>query len=250
MNKRVGSSTDAHPAHHDGVAWGLSIILPSEEYCGSAKWPERCCGRLHSGAFSTLRAAIARPSGCAFSAPPLERRRRSDARSSARPPPPNGLERHKTSPCSSSTATMTLSSNVDSRKPHHLTSFLHSVARASEPELTLLLVHSRTPPAPLDTVRALSPGRGRQSSAQGFSFSTAGGDTSPGNLPHLNRSHSLVGSPQRRRWPGKRVLARLRRSSRLRIPDSKPLPTPATFFPRPPDRVSGRGEKCSVPLSL
>jgi hypothetical protein len=67
---------------------GLSIILPSEEYCGSVKRPERCWGWLHSGAFSTLRAAIARPSGCAFSAPPLERRRRSDTRSSARPPPP------------------------------------------------------------------------------------------------------------------------------------------------------------------
>src|SRR5277367_3893223 len=64
---------------------------------------------------------------------------------------------------------MTLGSNVDSRKPHHLTSFLHSVAPASEPELALLLVHARTPFAPLDTVRALSPGRGRQSSAQGFS---------------------------------------------------------------------------------
>src|SRR5271170_6932479 len=91
---------------------------------------------------------------------------------------------------------MTLSSNVDSRKPHHPTSFIRSVARASEPELTLLLVHSRTPLAPLDTVRALSPGRGRQSSAQGFTFSTAGGDTSPGNLPHLSRSLSLVGSPR------------------------------------------------------
>ena len=43
-------------------------------------------------------------------------------------------------------------------------------------------------PAPPDTVRALSPGRGRQSSAQGFTFSTAGGDTSPGNLPHLTDS--------------------------------------------------------------
>src|SRR5260370_32442177 len=115
---------------------------------------------------------------------------------------------------------MTLSSNVDSRKPHHLTSFLHSVARASEPELALLLVHTRTPSGPLDTVRALSPGRGRQSSAQGFSFSTAGGDTSPGNVPHLNRSHSLVGSPRRRRWPGERGLARLPRSSRARNSDS------------------------------
>jgi hypothetical protein len=60
----------------------------------------------------------------------------------------------------------------------------------------LLLVHSRTLAAPLDTVRALSPGRGRQSSAQGFTFSTAGGDTSPGSLPHLSPSHSLVGSPR------------------------------------------------------
>src|SRR5271170_4149893 len=91
---------------------------------------------------------------------------------------------------------MTLGSNVDSRKPHHPTSFLHSVPRASEPELALLLVHARTPLAPLDTVRALSPGRGRQSSAQGFTFSTAGGDTSPGNLPHLSPPHSLVGSPR------------------------------------------------------
>src|SRR5260370_42072395 len=91
---------------------------------------------------------------------------------------------------------VTLGSNVDSRKPHHPTSFLHSVPRASEPELTLLLVHSRTLAAPLDTVRALSPGRGRQSSAQGFTFSTAGGDTSPGNLPQLSRSLSLVGSPR------------------------------------------------------
>ena len=114
---------------------------------------------------------------------------------------------------------MTLASNV-----------LHSVPRASQPEPTLMLVHSRTPLAPLDTVRALSPGRGRQSSVQGFTFSTAGGDTSPGNLPHLNRSHSLVGSPRRRRWPGKRVLAHLRRSPRLRISDSKPLPTPQHIF--------------------
>src|ERR1700688_28350 len=106
---------------------------------------------------------------------------------------------------------MTLSSNVDSRKPHHPTSFLHSVPRASEPELTLLLVHSRTPLAPLDTVRALSPGRGRQSSAQGFSFSTAGGDTSPGNLPHLNRSHSLVGSPRSASLAREGALAWVRR---------------------------------------
>src|SRR5713226_4926012 len=84
---------------------------------------------------------------------------------------------------------VTLGSNVDSRKPHQPSSFHDSVPRASEPELTLLLVHSRTPLAPLDTVRALSPGRGRQSSAQGFTFSTAGGDTSPGNLPHLTNPH-------------------------------------------------------------
>src|ERR1700730_13505381 len=91
---------------------------------------------------------------------------------------------------------VTLGSNVDSRKPHHLSSFHHAVPRASEPELTLLLVHSRTPLAPLDTVRALSPGRGRQSSAQGLTLSKRGGDTSPGNLPHLSPSHSLVGSPR------------------------------------------------------
>src|SRR5260370_31126053 len=81
---------------------------------------------------------------------------------------------------------MTLSSNVDSRKPHHPTSFLHSVPRASEPELALLLDHTSTPSGPLDTVRALSPGRGRQSSAQGFSFITPGADPSPRNLPHLH----------------------------------------------------------------
>src|SRR5947209_19716884 len=91
---------------------------------------------------------------------------------------------------------MTLGSDIDSCKPHQPSSFHDLVPRASEPELTLLLVHSRTPLAPLDTVRALSPGRGRQSSAQGFTFSTAGGDTSPGNLPHLSPSHSLVGSPR------------------------------------------------------
>src|SRR5271163_2263193 len=125
---------------------------------------------------------------------------------------------------------VTLRSNVNSRKPHQPSSFLDSVPGASEPELMLLCVHSKTLPAPLDTVRALSPGRGRQSSAQGFTFSTAGGDTSPGNLSHLSRSHSLVGSPRRRRWPGKRVLARLRRSSRPRISDSNPLPTPRHIF--------------------
>src|ERR1700747_870080 len=66
---------------------------------------------------------------------------------------------------------MTLSSNVDSRKPHHHASFLHSVPGASEPELPLALVHTRTPSAPLDTVRALSPGRGANlASAQGFTF--------------------------------------------------------------------------------
>jgi hypothetical protein len=60
-------------------------------------------------------------------------------------------------------------------------------------ERQLASLHERTgfePPSPL------SPGRGRQSSAQGFTFSTAGGDTSPGNLPHLSRSRSLVGSPR------------------------------------------------------
>src|SRR6266849_4843525 len=91
---------------------------------------------------------------------------------------------------------VTLRSDVNSCKPHQPSSFHDSIPRASEPELTLLLVHSRTPLAPLDTVRALSPGRGRQSSAQGFTFSTAGGDTSPGNLSHLSRCHSLVGSPR------------------------------------------------------
>src|SRR6266851_282699 len=135
---------------------------------------------------------------------------------------------------------VTLGSHVDSRKPHQPSSFHNLVPRASEPEPTLMLVHSRTPFAPLDTVRALSPGRGRQSSAQGFTFSTAGGDTSPGNLPHLKRSHSLVGSPRRRLWPGKRVLARLRRSSRLRISDSKPLPTPRHIFSSASRRVRGR----------
>src|SRR5258707_15464867 len=94
-----------------------------------------------------------------------------------------------------------------------------------------MLVHSRTPFAPLDTVRALSPGRGRQSSAQGFSFSTAGGDTSPGNLPHLNRSHSLVGSPRRGRLPGEKSLAPPPTSSRLPPSGSKnPPPPPHTFF--------------------
>src|SRR5260370_20409796 len=145
---------------------------------------------------------------------------------------------------------MTLSSNVDSRKRHHPTSILHSVARASEPELTLLLVHSRTPLAPLDTVRALSPGRGRQSSAQGFTFSTAGGDTSPGNLPHLSdlthwlaRREGVVGQGKES-WPASAD----RRGFASRI--LNPSPRPATFFPRPPDRVRGRGKKCSVPLSL
>src|SRR5712692_2863587 len=91
---------------------------------------------------------------------------------------------------------VTRRSDVNSCKPHHPSSFHDAVPRASEPELTLLLVHSRTPLAPLDTVRALSPGRGRQSSPQGFTFSTAGGDTSPGNLSHLSRCHSSVGSPR------------------------------------------------------
>src|SRR5580704_3331915 len=90
---------------------------------------------------------------------------------------------------------VTPGSNVDSRKPHQPSSFHHLVPRASEPELTLVLVHSRTLLAPLDTVRAPSPGRGRQSSAQEFTFSMVGGDTSPGNLPHLTRPHSLVSSP-------------------------------------------------------
>src|SRR5258708_30984888 len=89
-----------------------------------------------------------------------------------------------------------------------------------------MLVHSRTQLAPLDTVRALSPGRGRQSSAQGFTFSTAGGDTSPGNLPHLNRSHSLVGSPPPPRCPGKKSLAP--------PPPSSPLPLSASKTPPPP----------------
>src|SRR5271156_5729782 len=130
---------------------------------------------------------------------------------------------------------VTLGSHVDSCKPHQPSSFHNLVPRASEPEATLMLVHSRTPFAPLDTVRALIPGRGRQSSAQGFTFSTAGGDTSPGNLPHLSRSHSLVGSPR------SAAVARGKRHG---------PPPPATFFPRPPDRVRGRGKKCSVPLSL
>src|SRR5229473_22224 len=142
---------------------------------------------------------------------------------------------------------VTLGSNVDSRKPYQPSSFHDPVPGASEPELTLLLVHSRTPLAPLDTVRALSPGRGRQSSAQGFTFSTAGGDTSPGNLPHLNRSHSLVGSPRS---------ASLAREKSAGLPPQivaashlgflNPSLRPNTFFPRPPDRVRGRGKKCSV----
>src|SRR5260370_12136893 len=133
---------------------------------------------------------------------------------------------------------MTLSSNVDSRKPHHLTSFLHSVARASEPEFALLLVHTRTPSGPLDTVRALSPGRGRQSSAQGFTFSTAGGDTSPGNLQHLSPSHSLVGSPrsaslarENESWPASADRPGFASRS------LNPARRPTTFFPRPPDRL-------------
>ena len=125
-----------------------------------------------------------------------------------------------------------------------LTSFLHSVARASEPELTLLLVHSRTPLAPLDTVRALSPGRGRQSSAQGFTFSTAGGDTSPGNLPHLNRSHSFgwlaaTASLAREKSPG--LPPQIVAASHPKIL-SRPLPQPPASFPRPPNFVRGRGK--------
>src|SRR6266851_5761862 len=143
---------------------------------------------------------------------------------------------------------VTLGSNVDSRKPYQPSSFHDPVPGASEPELTLLLVHSRTPLAPLDTVRALSPGRGRQSSAQGFTFSTAGGDTSPGNLAHLSRSHwwlaaiGLVGQ-EKESWPASAD----RRGFASRI--LNPSPRPTTFFPRPPDRVRGRGKKCSVPLS-
>src|SRR5260370_18325222 len=43
---------------------------------------------------------------------------------------------------------VTLGSDVDSRKPHHASSLINSVPRASEPELVLLLVHTRTPLAP------------------------------------------------------------------------------------------------------
>src|SRR5271156_6838909 len=140
---------------------------------------------------------------------------------------------------------VTVGSDIDSSKPHQPSSFHDSAPRASEPELTLLLVHSRTLPAPLDTVRALSPGRGRQSSAQGFTFSTAGGDTSPGNLPHLSPSHSLVGSPRSASLARERILACLRRSSRLRIAESKPRPTPhhilssaSRFGERPREKMS------------
>ena len=146
---------------------------------------------------------------------------------------------------------MTLATDINSRKPHHPTSFLHSVRRVSEPELALLLVHARTPFAPLDTVRALSPGRGRQSSAQGFTFSTAGGDTSPGNLPHLSPSHFIgwlaaigVVGQGKESWPASAD----RRAFASR--SLNPAPRPTTFFPRPPDWVRGRGKKCSVPLSL
>src|SRR5260370_4957330 len=97
-----------------------------------------------------------------------------------------------------------------------------------------MLVHSRTPLAPLDTVRALSPGRGRQSSAQGFSFSTAGGDTSPGNLPHLNRSHSLVGSPPagRVRSEEKAPVPPDHHFSQSRHFNTPPRPPPIFILPR------------------
>src|SRR5258708_19971487 len=57
---------------------------------------------------------------------------------------------------------MTLGSNVDSRKPHHPTSFLHSVPPASEPELALLLVHPMPPFPPLHTFQPLTPAPARQ----------------------------------------------------------------------------------------
>jgi hypothetical protein len=69
-----------------------------------------------------------------------------------------------------------------------------------------MLVHSRTPLAPLDTVRALSPGRGRQSSAQGLPSAR------PAATPLLETFriladliHWLV-RRDRRRWPGKKTL--------------------------------------------
>src|SRR5258708_8117541 len=65
---------------------------------------------------------------------------------------------------------MTLSSNVDSRKPHHPTSFLHSVPLASEPELALLLVHARTPFTPLVPVHSLHPAPPRHSTTPHFTF--------------------------------------------------------------------------------
>jgi hypothetical protein len=104
-------------------------------------------------------------------------------------------------------------SNVDSRKPHQPSSFHDSIPRASEPELTLVLVHSRTPLAPLDTVRALSPGRGRQSSAQGFTFSTAGTQRITDSLCGPPRAMRLVAY-----WPSPR-----QKRSQIRQKD-RPVP--------------------------
>src|SRR6266436_1302547 len=78
---------------------------------------------------------------------------------------------------------------------------------------------------------SLEPGRGRQSSAQGFTFSTAGGDTSPGNLPHVSRSLSLVGSPRsaslaRERSPG--LPPQIVAASHLGF--LTPPPSPPLFF--------------------
>jgi hypothetical protein len=84
--------------------------------------------------------------------------------------------------------------------------------------ITLLFVRSRTPLAPLDTVRALSPGRGRQSSAQGFTFSTAGGDTSRGTLRIL--AISLVARRVARPRPGKKSWPASAETTRLRTPKS------------------------------
>ena len=125
---------------------------------------------------------------------------------------------------------VTLASNVDSREPHQ-PSFFHNSVPPSLGAGTHALACPFEDAACASTVRALSLGRGRQSSAQRFTFGTAGGDTSPGNLSHLSRSHwwlaaSRVLGQGKKSWPASAE------TTRLRVPKSLSPQAPLhTTFP-------------------
>ena len=94
-----------------------------------------------------------------------------------------------------------------------------------------MLVHSRTLSAPQDTVRAVrSPVEGANLAHEELSSALRTATPLRETFCILADLIHWLARRDRRRWPGKGVLACLRRSSRLRISDSKPRPTPHHIF--------------------